>query len=361
MTDAFGGRGGIAKYNRDLLTALCGYPACSEVVAIPRIICEEFPCLPKKLTYVAWAANQKIKYVLAMLWAVVTVRFDLILCGHIHLIPLAVILKRLLRVPLVLVIHGVDAWEPTGRALVERGLPEVDWVIAVSQYTKKRFVDWANFNADSIFILPNCFDPRRLTPGQVSPTFAGGFELEGKKVLLTLARLSSLDRYKGIDEVLNVFADLLDKIPNLSYLIAGEGDDKVRLEAKVRSLGLDTKVFFTGYIPDGQKADYYRLADLFVMPGWGEGFGIVYLEALACGIPVVASKLDAGQEVVGNFEMAVTVDPRDPQDLKSGILKALNFPKGARPKGLEVYSYEAFEGRVHHLLDSFTTRSGGVR
>jgi glycosyltransferase involved in cell wall biosynthesis len=89
------------------------------------------------------------------------------------------------------------------------------------------------------------------------------------------------------------------------------------------------------------------------MPGWGEGFGIVYLEALACGIPVVASKLDASQEIVGDFDIAITVDPHDSQDLRNGILKALNFPKGTRPKGLEVYSYEAFERQVCNLFDGF--------
>ena len=71
------------------------------------------------------------------------------------------------------------------------------------------------------------------------------------------------------------------------------------------------EVTFTSVVPEAEKADHYRLADAFVMPGRGEGFGIVYLEAMACGIPVLGSRLDAGREALRQGELGILVDPDD--------------------------------------------------
>ena len=117
-------------------------------------------------------------------------------------------------------------------------------------------------------------------------------------------------------------------MPDLVYLIAGDGDDRSRLESKTRALGLDSHVVFAGYITEEEKAAHYRLADAFVMPGHGEGFGIVYLEAMACGITVVASKADASREAVCNGELGIFVDPKNPEELRDGILNLLAQPRG---------------------------------
>ncbi|NBT91041.1 MAG: glycosyltransferase, partial [Verrucomicrobia bacterium] len=127
--------------------------------------------------------------------------------------------------------------------------------------------------------------------------------LEGKKVIYTLARLDPGERYKGIDEVMSVLPELVREIPDLIYLIGGKGTDRMRLEEKARSLGVADRVIFAGFVPEEEKADYYRLADLFMMPGWGEGFGIVYLESAACGVPVLGSTLDASAEVIRTAEI----------------------------------------------------------
>ncbi len=77
---------------------------------------------------------------------------------------------------------------------------------------------------------------------------------------------------------------------------------------------------WAGYIPESEKADHYRLADAYAMPGRGEGFGIVYLEALAWGVPVVASQVDSGREAVRDGALGILVDPNDAKDIKRGIL-----------------------------------------
>ena len=167
---------------------------------------------------------------------------------------------------------------------------------------------------------------------------------------MTLGRLSAQEQYKGHDEILGVLPELATDIPNLSYLIVGDGDDRPRLERKAASLGIADRVVFAGYIDESEKTDHYRLADAFVMPGRGEGFGIVYLEALACGIPVVASALDASREAVRDGALGEVVDPRDRKDLKRGIQAALGVEHSV-PDGLAYFSFEAFTQRWHDLVD----------
>jgi len=167
---------------------------------------------------------------------------------------------------------------------------------------------------------------------------------------MTVARLSSPDRYKGIDEVLELMPSLVQEIPNLTYLIAGDGHDRPRLQSKAVSLGVAGNVVFTGYIPEEEKADYYRLADVFVMPGRGEGFGIVYLEAMACGVPVVASKADASREAVLEGQLGQMVDPGDLHEIRTAICKALLEPRVV-PRGLEYFSVERFAQRWNAVID----------
>src|SRR2546427_12918450 len=130
-------------------------------------------------------------------------------------------------------------------------------------------------------------------------------------------------------------------MPDLMYLILGDGDDRLRLQEKARRSGLDRHVNFGGFIPEEQKADHLRLADAFVMPGRGEGFGIVYLEAMACGIPVVASKADASREAVLDGQLGLLADPDEPEEIRAAIKEALSRPR-LREKQLEYFSFERF-------------------
>src|SRR5437867_1058611 len=167
---------------------------------------------------------------------------------------------------------------------------------------------------------------------------------------MTRARLSADERYKGIDEVLEVLPELARQVPNISYLIAGDGTDRSRLEEKAVRLGIKERVVFAGRITEEAKQDHYRLADAFVMPGWGEGFGIVYLEAMACGIPVVGSKLDGSREALRNGQLGVLVDPKNPAELRAGILEVLRQEKGKVQAGLEFFSSDNFRARAHELV-----------
>jgi phosphatidylinositol alpha-1,6-mannosyltransferase len=171
-------------------------------------------------------------------------------------------------------------------------------------------------------------------------------------VMLTVARLAGRERAKGIDEVLESLTDIAREIPNISYLVVGEGSDRARLEEKAIALGVSDRVVFAGFVAEEEKADHYRLADAYVMAGRGEGFGIVYLEALACGLPIVASSLDASAEVVLNRSFGRVVNPDRPGELKAACLAVLAENDGIRdvPRELAMFSLARFRARWNWLL-----------
>ena len=354
-TDAFGGRGGIAKFNRDLCQALSSEPLAATVTALPRVPpVERVPNVPDRVDYRAEAAGSKLTYVRHVVRSTFDVSrasFDGIICGHINLLPVAAIAALIQRAPLLLILHGIDAWEPHPSALVRWSLRMVDNFVTVSQYTKERFLSWAPLRSEQGHVIPNCIDRSPYGPGPKRTDLLARYGLHDRTILLTLGRLSADEQYKGHDEVLALLPELALDVPDIAYLICGDGDDRPRLQAKAERLGIADRVVFAGYVPEEDKPEYLRLADAFVMPGRGEGFGIVYLEALACGVPVVASAADASQEAVLHGRMGQVVDPDNLDSVKAGILVALKEPRKV-PDTLDYFSVDRFRERWHQVATS---------
>jgi phosphatidylinositol alpha-1,6-mannosyltransferase len=349
--EAFGSLGGIAQYNRDFLRALGAAPEVSEVVAVPRRMPLPPETLPPKLTYLTGGVAGQPAYIRALIRLLSQdSRFALVYCGHIKLLPMAFLAKLITGAPLVLMIYGIDAWTPQYSKMTKYLLPKIDSVISISDITKQKFMAWSHFNEKKIFILPNAVAQRHYGVGVKSQELVERYGLNGKTVLMTLGRLAAEEKYKGFDEIMDLLPALLQPIPDIVYLIVGDGDDRPRLEAKAQSLGVGDRVIFTGFIPEAEKADHYRLADAFVMPGRGEGFGFVFLEALACGIPVVGSRLDGSREALRDGALGILVDPRRPEEIQAGILEALKRPRGVIPAGLDYFSFENFATRCRQIL-----------
>ncbi|MBI3316616.1 MAG: glycosyltransferase family 4 protein [Candidatus Omnitrophica bacterium] len=358
LSDAFGGFGGIAKFNRDLLKALCSFSEVEEVVAIPRKASETIGELPSKLVYITEALNHKGKYLLTIFKVLYRKSdFDLILCGHIHLLFLAFLVKSLLgKGQLVLMAHGIEVWRPR-HFLTRWAAGQVNVLISVSRFTENQFQKWASLRKARPFLLPNSVDLDQFKPGAKRSDLMNRYGLEGKKIIMTLARLNASERYKGIDEVLEALPALISEIPDILYLIVGDGTDRKRFERKVQSLNLNKQVIFAGQISEAEKVDYYRLADVFVMPGRGEGFGIVYLEALASGIPVIGSKRDASRETLCEGELGILVDPDNPKEIQSAIKEAFNKPRNDVSQKLRIFSTDHFNESLHQILNEVAGRN----
>lgn len=354
LTDGFGGFGGISQFNRDFLTALDHSVVVTRTFALPRVIkspIEEE--VPESVVYLRTAARGMSAYLSQLARTLhLCGNIDLIVCGHLHLLPLAYFAAKVKQTRLALVIHGIEAWQPTPHRIANKIAPYVDAVIAVSRLSAERFQQWSGVPAERAFILGNCVDLDRFVPMPRDRTLAARYGLLNHPVIMTLGRLSQTERYKGIDEVIGVLPSLIRKIPNLRYFIVGDGDDRTRLETKVNSLGLAQHVVFARGVPESDKVAHYNLADAFVMPSSGEGFGIVLLEAAACGLPVIGSAIDGSREALLGGAFGQLVDPRNSESLEHTILSALNANQRHRPKGLEAYSIQALQAKVDDWLSA---------
>lgn len=350
LSDGFGGVGGIAKFNRDLLTALAGDPAVSRVIAVPRLMPGAPGKIPDKIEYVTSALGGKFNFVRAVLASLRDHgHFDLVICGHINLISVAYLAKKITRAPLLLITHGIEAWQPTNSWLANSLARKIDGFIAVSALTKQRFMSWAGLLQVRSWILPNSFDPATFSPRAKNPELLRRYALENKTVLVTCGRLSSHERFKGFDQVIELLPELEKEIPNIAYLIMGDGDDRERLRKKAQQLHVEERVVFAGFVPEAEKSEHYCLGDAYVMPSRGEGFGIVYLEAMACGLPTVGSKADGSRDALREGELGILVDPCNPEDIKRGIREALARPKRV-PEGLAYFSFANFGKRLQAII-----------
>ncbi|MEP7305902.1 MAG: asparagine synthase (glutamine-hydrolyzing) [Acidobacteriota bacterium] len=350
VTDAFGGTGGIAKFNRDLLESIASVSECEEVVAIPRMISARVGPIPPRIKFVASAAGSKMRFVWTALSEVLLGSVDILIVGHINLAPLGAFLGFLRKMPSILVIHGIDAWSPHRNILTKPALSRFTVIASVSQLTLNRFAGWTGLDLATFRLLPNCVELQTYGPGPKLEQLADRLGLRDRTVIMTLGRLASEERSKGFDEIIEALPALARQVPNISYLICGEGGDRERLERKVEALGLTDRVVFTGFVPEEQKAHYYRLADAYVMPSRGEGFGIVLLEALACGLPVMGSILDGGREALLNGALGRLVDPSNQADVVQRVLETLDQGRGSVQSGLNYYSRLAFTQRAEAIV-----------
>jgi phosphatidylinositol alpha-1,6-mannosyltransferase len=349
LTDGFGSIGGIAKFNSDFLRALDGCSLVQRVHALPRHVSAPIEdSIPESVVYDRAGAKGKLAFALRLArhaWC--GGQMDLMVCGHLHLLPAAWLVARLRGARLVLIVHGVEAWTPSRRCLANRLTRRLDAFIAVSQHSAERFIRWSKLPMDRAFILPNCVDLDRFRPLQRDASLVARYNLQSSKVILTVGRLASAERYKGFDQVIELMPKLLERFPTLKYLIVGEGDDRHRLEAKAAALGVSGHVLFTGQISESEKVAHYNLADAYVMPSTGEGFGIVLIEAAACGIPVVGSQTDGSREALLDGRLGRLVDPRNAFALLEAVTAILEdrCPR-QRIDIVNTYSVPNFRARV---------------
>jgi phosphatidyl-myo-inositol dimannoside synthase len=361
VPDAFGdthGRlGGIALYNRDVLTAACEHPGVEAVVALPRLMPGAPETLPPRLEYVTRGLGGRARYLAAVAWEAMRGRFDLILCGHVNLLPAAFLARALTRAPVMALLYGIEVWEPTRSRLTNFLLRWVRTFVSIRELTLERLRAWAGPLPGRDFLLDNAIHLERYGAGPRDEALVERYGLGGRRVLLTVARLE--EQYKGIDEMLEVLPELARELPDLVYLVVGSGPDRQRLEEKARSLGVGERVVFAGAVDEGDKPAHFRLADAFVMPGTGADFDryllrFVFLEALACGIPTVANRPDGGgEEGSAAARLYVLVEPKDRASIISGVKDALARPRGV-PDGLHAFSYETFRRRFHAILEIAT-------
>lgn len=264
-----------------------------------------------------------------------------VLLSHANLLPVGWAIKKASpKTKLVLLAHGIEVWSrlPVWKRALLRSC---DRILPVSRFTAGRLQEVNGVDPAKLRVLNNGLDP--FLPPPVPKAEAGvlleryGFTPENK-VLLTITRLAHGERYKGYDEVLMAMKRLKGDLPGLRYLVVGRYDEKekARLDRLVHQQGLEGEVVFAGFVPDEELPLHFALADAYVMPSRGEGFGITFIEALFYGLPVIAGSVDGSADALADGDLGTLVDPGSPASIGNAIRQLLLNREGKVPSQAEV-------------------------
>ncbi len=263
-------------------------------------------------------------------------------------------------VKLVLLAHGIEVWRPFS-AWKRYMLSKCDLVLPVSHFTKEKMKSLYNLPEERFSVLNNCVDPFLELPLQKEKNerLLTRYGLNAEHpILLTVSRMSATERAKGYDKVLESLPELMKIFPLLRYLVVGRYDveEKLRLDNTIKELGLQDIVVFTGFITDKELAAHFNLADIFVMPSEKEGFGIVFIEAMFYGKPVIAGNMDGSEDALCNGEMGLLVDPENKNELVMAIKNMLENKAAYIPdqkKLIGHFGYTGYKEKLHEMINVF--------
>lgn len=363
-SDAYGGRGGIALYNRNFIKAISSYPNMSKVLVLPRKIYYKSEEMPSNVQNEIRSSKGKISFIFSVLNLCLRKKnIDVIFCTHINLFPLAKLLSYFHKCEVHLLIYGRDAWTKTTYRLTNFLVTKVNSFISMRHYTARKFMCWANLSEKEYYHLPNCIDLEKFSINS-DKSLKKRYNLEGKKVILSAGRLDEDDPRKGFDEIIEVLGDIKKKINNVKYVIIGDGLDKERLIKKAKKYNVIEDIVFTGYVSEVEKLDYFNLGDVFAMPGSNKGFDnypfrFVFLEALACGLKVIGSKLTDEWEINDpDSSIIIQVDPHNKEEIIESIVECLKLDEKHINERLSNFDYKKFEKKVHMIVKNSSIKDG---
>jgi len=266
-------------------------------------------------------------------------------CSHLHLAPIAkgvtLLAGRGTRPTIVLC--GIEAWVPL-RPLERWALQSSDRA-AISQHTIDRFKA-ANPDLRSL-------DVAVCHPGLAASTPARAYD---SMMALIVARMSASERYKGHDALLEIWPDVLKRHAGAVLAVAGDGDDRPRLERKARDLGVEHAVTFAGRIGDDALAGLYARCRFFVMPSRDEGFGLVFLEAMRAGKPCIGGA-GAASEIVAHGVTGLVVESGNRSELLAAVLRLYEEPEtcarfgiAGRERFLSEFTDRQFQARLARVF-----------
>ena len=368
LTETFAD-GGIQRFNRTFLAA------CSRL----GVVCDVLSLGDTEPAHSRWQApesvnirvfaHKKVGFALAASAAILRGGYDFIVVGHVNLLQVVavnVMVGGRGRARVLLIAHGIEVWNGIAAAPRRHSFAAVDLVLSVSQYTRDRMCAQ----------LPELTHERfTLFPNALSETWTGRFSAPRPaaapiavpgRFLLSVTRLDRGERYKGIVSVIEALSMLADT--SVRYVIAGRGEDQSFLAGVARRFGLSERVHFVGSVSDEQLAHLYRECAAFILPSGKEGFGIVFLEAMFFGAPVIAAREKGAVDVVQDGETGILVRYGDTKALAEAMLRVLNdgelrerLQRGGRSSVLDggPFTFQAYVIRLARIFNLPVGSAGG--
>lgn len=301
-------------------------------------------------------SSRKLYFALAAILKGITCKT--VILSHVNLLVFAWIIKKITpRTTIILYAHGIEIWEqlPSWK---KKFLQEQVEIWAVSEFTAAKIAAMHQISREKIRVLNNCIDPYFNIPQQFEKpgNLLQRYGLQqDQPILFTLTRLSAQEAYKGYDQVLSAMPTLLKKFPNLHYLLAGKADKQEanRIKELIEQLGLKDQVTLYGFIKDEELADHFKLGSVFVMPSTHEGFGIVFIEAAACGAKVIGGNIDGSVDALINGRLGTLVNPLNIAEISLAIEQNLSTvfkPLVIQELCLSHFAYSQYLSNINRLI-----------
>jgi len=283
----------------------------------------------------------------------------IVLAAHPNLGLPAAFMKRLSpQLKSVVICHGVEVWQLLPRVR-RAALRRADLLIAPSHFTVQKIHEIQGVPIDKIRRLPWPLSPAVLALAARSTELEPPAEFPNGKVILTVGRWAASERYKGVDDLIRAFAQLRLAVPDLHLVIVGKGDDLMRLEKLAAEMTTPGAIHFLQGLTLEELAACYGRADVFALPSTGEGFGMVFLEAMAFGKPIVAAAAGGSTDLVENEVNGLLVPAHNPDELAKALGRLMGddaFRSTLGRRGVErvhsQYSFKRFESELDQILGS---------
>jgi len=278
-------------------------------------------------------------------WAVSADRPTTVIVNHLHLAPAALAFAAR-GASLMTIVHGVEAWKPL-TWLQRVALDRSERIVAVSAYSRDRF------RAANPHFAQRRIDVCHLG---LEPIVTSQGPAEWAPSALIVGRMARDERYKGHDLLIDIWRDVTVDVPDAVLRVVGDGDDRPRLEQKAVSMNLGTRIEFLGRVSEEQLAREYQRCTAVVMPSRGEGFGLVFLEAMRAARGCIGAHGSAS-EIIADGETGFVVDPRDHAHLRQLLVRIFLDRTGTATMGvcgrarfLQHFTEDHFRRRLHALL-----------
>jgi phosphatidyl-myo-inositol dimannoside synthase len=281
-----------------------------------------------------------------------------VILSHINLLIAAWLIKKISpTTKVILMAHGIEVWKPLeGRQKMMLG--KCDIIASVSSFTSNKIQHLHNIAASKCKVLNNCIDPFLARPKEKyrHADLVNRYGIKNDDiVLLTLTRLSFKDRYKGYNFVLEALEEIVKSNKQIKYILAGsyEAQEKEYIDTLIDKYYLHENVIITGFIKEAELAAHFSLADIYVMPSVKEGFGIVFVEAMYYGVPVIAGNVDGSTDALLQGKLGLIIEPDSPEAIKQAIQKMIANRNDYLPDYkllMSNFGYEAYKGNLERVL-----------
>jgi phosphatidylinositol alpha-1,6-mannosyltransferase len=308
-------------------------------------------------------ARDKSQFALAALRAAGR-RPLLVIALHPHLATVVAAMRlRSRKFRSIVFAHGLEVWQPLGW-LRGPALRRVDLVIAPSRDTAQHLISDQKTRTERVRRLPWGLDPEFEAKLQVPSPPPRPAAFPGRaRIILTVGRWDPAERYKGADTLISSLPRVLQTVPDALLVLAGDGEDRSRLEQLASETGVADHVHFLFGLTQEELFACYAHCDVFALPSRGEGFGLVFLEAMACAKPVIGGAHGGTPDVIEDDVTGILVPHGDVAILSTALVSLLADPVRAREMGTRgcehvqrVYTFERFQSGLVDVMEDVLIR-----